>query len=215
MRVVLFGSPGAGKGTQARKLEERYGFKHISTGILIRRAIREGTPLGNEAQRYVNEGRLVPDELVRQLAEDAIREVEFGSFVLDGYPRTVQQATWLTEFLEKHEAPLDAVISFVLPDDVIVARLSKRRINKATGENYHLDNRPPPPDVDPALIVQRADDKPEAIVHRVKEYKTVTMPVEAYYRERGLLIQIDAVGDFETVHERIMQTLGVTDGKIS
>jgi len=152
-------------------------------------------------------GKLVPDKVVRKLAEDAIAEQEYDQFVLDGYPRTVQQATWLSEFLATNARPLDAVIFFKLPPEVIVDRLSKRRMNKETGENYHLDHKPPPADVDPSLIIQRSDDRPEAILKRIQVYQKETQPVEAYYRGRGQLVEVDGVGDFETVYRRIESVL--------
>lgn len=207
MRISLFGPPGAGKGTQAQLLVERHNLCHISTGEIIRAAMEADTPIGQEAKKYVNDGRLLPDHLVRQLAEEAIAAQECDKFVLDGYPRTVQQAEWLTEFLERHKRPLDAVIFFVVPVDVIVDRLSKRRIHKVTHENYHLDHKPPPPDVDPELIIQRPDDQPEAILERIRVYRELTQPVKDYYRIQGKLVKIDAVGSFEEICRRIEDVL--------
>jgi adenylate kinase len=207
MRIALFGPPGAGKGTQAKKLTRHHGLSHISTGEILRAAIRHNTPVGIEAKKYMTAGKLVPDAVVRKLAEDAMAEQGYDQFVLDGYPRTVQQATWLSELLAAHARPLDAVIFFKLPAEVIVDRLSKRRVNTKTGENYHLDHKPPPPDVDPALIFQRADDQPEAILKRIQVYQQETQPVEAYYRGRGQLVEVDAEGDFEVVYRRIESVL--------
>lgn len=202
MRIALFGPPGAGKGTQARLLVERYGLRHISTGEILRAATKARTPVGLEAKTYYDAGHLVPDAVVRKLAEEAIAAQGYDDFILDGYPRTVQQAAWLTSFLAVHGKPLDAVLSFVLSEAAIVDRLSKRRVHVETGENYHLDHKPPP-GVDPALIVQRPDDQPEAIRKRIQVYKAETQPVETYYRQRGGLVEIDAFGDFETVYQRI------------
>lgn len=209
MRIVFLGPPGIGKGTQASLLSKRRGLNHTSTGTIIRGVIEAGTPLGRKAQQYVKEGRLVPDELVKELAETAIAEQDFDDFVLDGYPRTIVQAEWLTEFLAEHEAPLDAVINLDVPTDVIVDRLSKRRVHKVTGENFHLDFKPPPSDIDPGLIIQRNDDRPESIRKRLEVYKRETAPVMDYYRRKGLFLSVDGVGTIEEVYARIEDALCV------
>lgn len=207
MRLALFGPPGVGKGSQAHMLSERDGVEHISTGVLLRRAIRSDSEFGKEVAKYVQNGKLVPGRLVRSLAEDAIEKREFDDFVLDGYPRTIEQAEWLSRFLEQNDAPLTAVLSLSVPDEVIVDRLSKRRVNRVTGQNYHLDFKPPPDDVDPDVIIQREDDKPESILKRLGVYKAETKPVEQYYRERGQLLEIDGVGTFEEVYARIKASI--------
>lgn len=203
MRLVFLGPPGIGKGTQAALLAKRRGLTHTSTGVIIRAAIQAGTEIGREAEEYVREGRLVPDRLVREMAESAIAEENYDRFVLDGYPRTIVQAEWLTEFLDDHEAPLDVVINLNVPSEVIVDRLSKRRVHKLTGENFHLDFKPPPADLDPSLIIQRKDDSPEYIIKRLDVYRNETKPVEDYYRQRGTFIEIDGVGEIEEVYARI------------
>ncbi len=207
MRLVFLGSPGIGKGTQAALLARRRGLTHTSTGAIIRTAIEAETPLGMEAESYVREGRLVPDRLVRVLAETAIAEQNYDKFVLDGYPRTIVQAEWLTSYLEEHSAGLDAVIGLEVPTDVIVDRLSKRRVHKETGENFHLDFKPPPPAMDPDLIIQRKDDRPEYIRKRLDVFREETQPVEAYYRRKGLYMEVDGVGEIEEVYARIEDTL--------
>lgn len=207
MRLVIFGPPGAGKGTQASLLEERRGITQISTGDILREAMSEETPLGKKAKSYVEAGELVPDKLVRELAEQAIADEGHDDFVLDGYPRTRQQAEWLTEFLDEHRTPLDAVLSLDVPDDVLVRRLSRRRVHTETGETYHLDHDPPPDDLDPDLIVQRSDDEPETVRNRLGVYRDETAPLVSYYEERGLLVSIDGVGDIEEVFQRIVQVL--------
>lgn len=203
----MFGPPGAGKGTQARLLEARRGLTQISTGDIIRAAMKNETPVGKEAKAYVEKGELVPDSVVRKLAEQAIADEGYDDFALDGYPRTTQQAEWLTAFLEEHEVPLHAVVSLQVPDEVIVDRLSKRRVHKETGETYHLEMDPPPEDVDPALIVQRPDDRPETIRNRLAVYREQTAPLEAYYRERGTYVEIDGTGEVETIYRRITERL--------
>lgn len=210
MRLVFLGPPGIGKGTQAALLAKRRGLAHTSTGVIIRAAIQAGTEIGREAEQYVRDGRLVPDRLVREMAESAIAEQNHDRFVLDGYPRTIVQAEWLTEFLDEHAAPLDAVINLDVPTEVIVDRLSKRRVHKLTGENYHLDYKPPPPDIDPALIIQRKDDRAEYIIKRLDVYRNETQPVEQYYRKRGTFIEIDGVGEIEEVYARIEDAIAWT-----
>lgn len=207
MRLVIFGPPGAGKGTQAGLLERRRGLTQISTGDIIREAMKNETPVGKEAKSYVEKGELVPDEVVRKLAENAIADEEYDDFVLDGYPRTTQQAEWLTEFLRGQDAPLDAVLSLSVPDEVIVDRLSRRRVHQETGETYHLDHDPPPDDVDPDLIVQRDDDKPDTIRNRLEVYREETEPLADYYRDNDLLVPVDGQGEIEDVYGRIETVL--------
>lgn len=207
MRIVLFGPPGAGKGTQARLLEERRNLKQISTGDIIRKAMKEETPVGLEAKSYVQQGELVPDSVVRKLAEQAIADQDFDDFVLDGYPRTTQQAEWLTEFLDRNDVPLHAVVSLRVPDERIVDRLSKRRVHKETGETYHLDMNPPPDDVDESKIYQRDDDKPETIRNRLNVYRNETQPLEDYYDGRDELYTVDGVGEIEEIYQRITNVL--------
>lgn len=211
MRLIIFGPPGAGKGTQAGLLEKRRGITQISTGDILREAMDRGTDLGQKAKSYIEAGELVPDELVRKLAEQAIAEEGYDDFVLDGYPRTLQQAEWLTEFLDEHGTPLDAVVSLEVPDEVLVQRLSRRRVHAETGETYHLDHDPPPDDVDPDLIVQRSDDKPETVRNRLSVYREETEPLASYYEERDTLVTVDGVGDIEEVFQRIANVLDAYD----
>lgn len=207
MRLVIFGPPGAGKGTQAQLLSERHGLTKISTGDIIRSAIKNETPVGKKAKAYVDKGELVPDHVVRELAEQAIADEEYDDFILDGYPRTLQQAQWLTEFLEEHDALLDAVLSLHVPDETIVDRLSKRRVHKETGDTYHLEVDPPPEDIDPGMIVQRDDDKPETIRNRLSVYYDETAPLKEYYQDKELYVAVDGIGDIEEIFERIEETL--------
>lgn len=207
MRLVIFGPPGAGKGTQAGLLEDRRGLVQISTGEILREAMKNETPVGKKAKEYVENGELVPDEVVRALAEKAIADENYDDFVLDGYPRTQQQAEWLTTFLQENEVSLDAVLSLDVPDDVIVERLSRRRVHRETGDTYHLDHSPPPDDVDSDLIVQRDDDQPETIRNRLSVYREETEPLEAYYEERGTLVRVSGKGSIDEVYGRIEEVL--------
>jgi len=209
MRIALFGPPGVGKGTQAGLIVQRKHIVQISTGNLIRAAMAEGTQAGLAAESFVVAGRLVPDEIVRVLAEDAIALHGFDDFVLDGYPRTVRQAEWLTDFLLGHEKPLEAVVSLVVADDQIVDRLSRRRVHRTTGEVFHLDFRPPPVDLDPTLLTQRRDDHPEAIRERLRVYTEQTNPVEQYYADLGLLHRVDGVGDVEEIYSRVAEVVSL------
>jgi len=207
MRLVIFGPPGAGKGTQATLLEERRGLVQISTGDIIRDAMKNETPVGKEAKAYVEQGELVPDEVVRKLAENAIADQDYDDFVLDGYPRTQQQADWLSAFLEDHDTPLDAVLSLSVPDEIIVRRLSRRRVHAETGETYHLDHDPPPDDLDDSKIKQRDDDQPETVRNRLSVYREETEPLERYYDEQGILVSVDGEGAIEEVYSRIEKAL--------
>jgi adenylate kinase len=207
MRIVLFGPPGAGKGTQASRLVSEYGLTHISTGAIIRDAMKSESELGQKARGYVETGKLVPDELVRALAEEAIEAQGFDGYILDGYPRTIQQAQWLSQFLDARDARLNAVISVQVEPEAIVERLSQRRVNKHTGENYHLEFNPPPEHVPAEDIIQRADDEPESIRKRLEVYAHETRPVEEFYRQRGNLREIDGYGSIDDVFRRIQAVL--------
>jgi adenylate kinase len=207
MRLALFGPPGAGKGTQATLLVERYGLRHISTGAMLRAAISSGSELGRKAEVFMNSGQLVPGHLIRALAEAAITDAGCDDFVLDGYPRTVEQAEWLTDFLAQCGMPLQAVVSLRLPEDAVVKRISRRRVNRITGENFHLDFKPPPADQDPGLFIQRDDDTPEAVRKRLSVYHEETRPVEAFFRDRGVLLEVDGDADVDEVFARVEEVL--------
>lgn len=215
MRIIIFGPPGAGKGTQARLLEERRGLQQISTGDIIRNAIKQETAVGLDAKKYVDAGELVPDRVVRKLAEQAIELTGYDDLTLDGYPRTEQQAEWLTEFGEANDCPIDVVVSLDVDDEVIVDRLSKRRVHTETGDTYHLDHNPPPEDVDPEKVVQRPDDKPETVRNRLDVYRDETQPLEAYYEATGQLERVDGQGGIDDVYARIADVLDRVETKRS
>lgn len=207
MRLVLFGPPGSGKGTQARLLRKEFGLNHISTGELIREEVKLGTHAGIEARPYLKDGQLVPGHLVREMAENAMSDLNYDDFILDGYPRTVEQASWLDEYLGTLNLDLDAIISIHVPADTLVERLSRRRVNALTGENYHLDFKPPPGNLDPSLVVQRSDDEPAAIRKRLEVYARETAPVEEFYSGRPYYYEVDGLGDQMDVFERIKGVL--------
>jgi adenylate kinase len=207
MRLVFFGPPGAGKGTQAKLLVQRFGLTQVSTGDLFRAALKGRTTVGLEASRYIDAGKLVPDDVVNRIVQDALDDIGRDDFVLDGFPRTLPQAEWLLDFLALDGAALDAVISMRVDEDVIVQRLSQRRMDPETGAIYHLDFNPPPADVPDGRLVQRSDDRPEAIRERLSVYHELTEPLKDYYDDRGLLRRFDGTRDKVEVHDHIRAAL--------
>ena len=207
MRVLMFGPPGAGKGTQAALLVKKYKLKHISTGNILREVIKSKTETGSIARAYMDEGKLVPDDIIKKLAEKAIKDCGYNHFILDGYPRTTEQAKWLNVFLKANNISLDIIVSLKVPDEVIVQRLSRRRVHAVTGENYHLDFKPPPPDVDPESVIQRSDDHPETIRERLRVYHKQTKPVEAFYVDDPNYVKIDGTMALSEINEMIATKL--------
>lgn len=206
--IVFLGPPGAGKGTQAAGLSRRLGLVHLSTGDLLRAAVRAGTPLGREADVHMRAGELVPDALVLGLIRERLEAPESRAGLLfDGFPRTVAQAEALG-----HLTALDAVVFFDLPESVLVERLSERRSCPACGTVYNLATNPPARagacDRDGHELVQRSDDVPEAVHRRLAAYRESTEPLLGYYRERGLLRVLDAQGSPAEVQRRLAALLG-------
>jgi adenylate kinase len=212
LNLILLGPPGAGKGTQAALLTEDFGLPHIGTGDILRAARDAGTELGLLAKRYMDAGELVPDEVVigairERLAEDDARD----GFLLDGFPRTIEQAAALGTQLEAHERRLTAVIALEAPDELVVKRISGRRMCRKEGHLYHVDFHPPKHadrcDIDGSELEQRADDAEETVRTRLAVYHAQTEPLIAYYEERGLLRRFDGTRSPEQVHAHIRATL--------
>lgn len=195
MKMVLLGPPGAGKGTHAKVLKEKYGLVHLATGDILRRNIKQGTGLGVQARATIEKGELVSDNLVNEMMFAEIKEIDQGKgFILDGYPRTLGQAEALEKFLNQAGTPLDLVLNFETSEKIILERLSGRRVNPTTGRVYHIKNMPPKKegicDETGEALIQRKDDAPETVLHRLKVYTDETSPLIQFYQERGLLQNI-------------------------
>ena len=193
LRTILLGPPGAGKGTQAVRIVEKYGIPHISTGDIFRDNIKRQTELGKKAQEYMNKGELVPDDLVIEIATDRLlRDDCKKGFLLDGFPRTVYQAEKLDEFMQAHGGKIDHVINLEVDDDLLIFRLTGRRVCKQCGASFHVVNIPPKVegicDRCGGELVQRADDTEETVKNRITVYKEQTMPLIDYYTKANNLI---------------------------
>ncbi|MCD6204277.1 MAG: adenylate kinase [Candidatus Marinimicrobia bacterium] len=210
MKLILLGPPGVGKGTQAQLLSEEYGIPQISTGDILRAAIRSGTGLGKRANEYMSKGELVPDDIMLGL----IREKLFGEepldgFILDGFPRTLMQAKALNEMFAEYDQTPDAVLSLEAEEELIMKRLSSRRICRNCGAVYNLITKPPKTedlcDICNGPLYQRDDDKIETIKNRLEVYKKQTEPLIDFYQSTGLLISVQSSGSPQEVH-RIITT---------
>jgi len=207
MRIIFIGPPGAGKGTQAARLVEHHGFTHISTGDMFRAAVQKGTPMGQEAERYMSDGHLVPDEVVIGMVRERLAEPDAkDTFMLDGFPRTVPQAEALAVALEEDGLALDAVLLLEVPDELIVERIVGRRSDPETGAIYHLKFNPPPADVVDRMV-HRKDDTEEAVRTRLDNYHAQTAPIIPFYEDRGVLRHVDGTGTPDDVTERLLAAL--------
>jgi adenylate kinase len=214
MRLVLLGPPGAGKGTQARILEERFGAVQLSTGDMLRKHRSEGTPLGKEAQSYMDAGGLVPDDLIIRMMEGELAEK--SAFILDGFPRTVAQAQALSALLEKLNLPLAATLLFDADRAELIERLTGRWTNPRTGRTYHTKFNPPKAagidDEDGGPLVQRPDDTLEVVSKRLETYDAQTRPLVDYYAATGQLVRIDGMQPVDAVTQEILKALAVRTG---
>jgi len=209
-RLVLLGKQGAGKGTQASQLAEHYGVLHLSTGDLFRAAAREGTPLGVEAQSYMDVGELVPDEIVIGVVEEELSRSGAArvGFVLDGFPRTVRQAEELERVLADH--PLDVVIDLDVPTEIVLHRIAGRRVCIQCQTLYHVDSPPKEDwicDVCGGDVVQRDDDTEDAVMRRLELWEIQTLPLIQFYRRRGTLAHVDGTKDSDEVFESLVATV--------
>ncbi len=212
MNLILLGPPGSGKGTQAQMMTERYHIPQISTGDILRAAVKEGTPLGREAKRYMDQGELVPDEVVVGIVKDRLNASDCNSgFILDGFPRTLPQAEALDTTLKAMERGIDHVVSIEVDKDELIRRLTGRRTCRRCGAMYHIIFDPPKRDgiCDRCggELYQRDDDKEETIRARLQVYEKQTAPLIEYYRKRGILRSIDGVGEIEEIFQRIIKAI--------
>ncbi len=209
MIVVFLGPPGSGKGTQAKKLSQELGLMHISTGDLLREAVKNQTPLGLKAKEYMDRGELVPDNLMIALIEEVMPKE--GGFILDGFPRTVPQALALEEMLRSYRRDVDKVFLFDLSEEVVVERLSGRLTCSQCGAVYHRKYNPPKQegvcDLCGGKLIQREDDKEEVVRRRYRVYKEQTSPLVEFYQKRNKLIRLDASQNIQEVNKRLLEVL--------
>ena len=213
MNLILLGPPGAGKGTQAVKIVEKYNIPHISTGDIFRANIKNGTELGMRAKEYMDKGELVPDDLVCEIATSRLLEDDCkDGFLLDGFPRTVYQAEKLDAFLTEHGKKVDKVLDIAVEKEELMTRLIGRRVCKACGATYHVTNMPPKKegvcDKCGGELMQRADDTEETVANRIEVYNSQTMPLVEYYEKAGNIAHIDGAIGLENVFNHIVSVLG-------
>jgi adenylate kinase len=212
MRLILLGPPGVGKGTQAKLLSQHYDIPQISTGDLLREAVSEGTELGKQAKKYMDQGDLVPDDVILGMVEETLQSDKCSEgFILDGFPRTVPQAEGLTAILKKLGLQLDGVVSLEVDDQVVIDRLSARRTCVDCGAIYNVKTNPPEEegvcDKCGGELILRDDDQPETIKNRLDVYKKQTEPLVDYYDNKGLLVSIDGSKGIDEIQNEIKQKL--------
>ena len=213
MKIIMLGAPGAGKGTQAKRIAEKYGLPHVSTGDIFRANIKNQTELGMEAKKYMDEGKLVPDELTVKILLDRVADEDCkNGYVLDGFPRTIPQAEVLNAALEQLDDAIDYAIDVNVPDENIVKRMSGRRACVTCGATYHIVHIPPKKenicDNCGSELILRDDDKPETVLNRLKVYHEQTQPLIDYYTKKGVLRTVDGTKDMNDVFADIVSILG-------
>jgi adenylate kinase len=212
LNLILLGPPGAGKGTQAEKLQQDFSLLYLATGAILRGAVEDGTPLGQEAKGYMDRGELVPDEVIVGVIVDRLGEDDAADgFLMDGFPRTIAQAEALEQALGEAGRGLTAALLIDVPDEVAIRRISGRRMCQKAGHVYHVDtNRPKHDnicDIDGSRLIQRDDDNEETVRRRLDVYRDQTAPLIDYYEERGLLKRFDGERSPTEVHDHIRATL--------
>ena len=213
MKIIMLGAPGAGKGTQAKKIADKWQIPHISTGDIFRANIKQGTELGKKAKAFIDKGMLVPDELTIELIIDRLHQADCANgYVLDGYPRTIPQAESLTEILNKLNEAIDYAVNVDVPDENIVNRMSGRRACLNCGATYHIKYAPPVKegicDRCQNELVLRDDDKPETVLKRLEVYHEQTQPLIEYYEKLGVLRTVDGTKELDVVFKAIVDILG-------
>ena len=213
MKIIMLGAPGAGKGTQAKMIADKYQIPHISTGDIFRANIKNGTELGKEAKKYMDQGLLVPDELTVKILLDRVAQPDCANgYVLDGFPRTIPQAEVLDKALTELNDKIDYAINVDVPDKNIVKRMSGRRACVACGATYHIEHIPPKKegvcDKCGETLILRDDDKPETVLNRLKVYHDQTQPLIDFYTKKGVLKSVDGTVDMQDVFASIVAILG-------
>ena len=213
MKLIIMGPPGAGKGTQAALIKEEFKLAHISTGDMFRAAIKNSTPLGVEAKKYIDQGMLVPDSVTIGLVKERLQEADCKEgFMLDGFPRTIAQAEALDEILNELDMKLDAVLNIAVDSEVLVDRIVGRRVCKQCGAGYHVTNLKPKKegicDVCGSELTQRKDDTKETVVTRLEVYTNQTKPLLAYYEKQGLIKEVNGLGEIDVIFGEVKKVLG-------
>ncbi len=213
MKIIMLGAPGAGKGTQAKRIAAKYGIPHISTGDIFRANIKGGTELGMKAKEYMDQGKLVPDEITIGMLLDRIHEADCEKgYVLDGFPRTIPQAESLTKALGDMGEAIDYAVNVDVPDSAIVSRMGGRRACVNCGATYHIEFNPPKQegvcDACGEKLILRDDDKPETVQNRLAVYHEQTQPLIDYYKKAGVLAEVDGTQDMDKVFDDIVAILG-------